>query len=448
MSDLEFAKSAVAAAVAAGATAADAAVVAESGIEVRVRLGEVERVEQSQARSLGVRAFRGHRLGLSYTNDLSPQGARRAAERAAELAAIAAEDPAAGLPDAADVGALATPLDLVDPAVDARTVEEWRDAARAAEEAARSRAGITMSDGARAGGGHGRVAFANSVGFAGERERTSVHVFASVIAAGSSGERLRGGWVETATHWSDLGGPEAVGHEAARRALEQIGWKRPPTGSVPVVLAPEIARDFARSLAQALSAAELFRRSTFLADAVGERVASEALSLVDDATLPRRAGSRPFDGEGVLSRRNVLLERGRLASRIANSYAARRTESRTTGNAARNATGDTSVAPTNLVLVPGERTPEAVIASVGEGLYVTDLFHFGVNLTTGAWSRGGSGRWISGGALAHPVQEMTIAGDLRHMLLGFREAANDLTWQGGCAAPTVVIDGLTVGAAG
>ena len=306
--------------------------------------------------------------------------------------------------------------------------------------------GITASEGARAGGHHGRVAFANSLGFAGERERTGTHLYVAVIAAGEDGEKQRDGWGETAPHWTDVPSPQEIGDTAARRALGRVGWKKPPTGAVPVVLSPEIARDLAQTLAHACSAAAVFRNITFLAGSLGEQIGSDALTLVDDATLPRRSGSRAFDGEGVRSRRTVLIERGRLRSWVANGYAARRTGTRTTGNASRSATGDTSVAATNLVLEPGTRTAEALIADAGEGLYVQDLFHFGVNLTSGAWSRGGTGRWISGGKLAHPVQELTIAGDLRSILRGFREAANDLHWHGSCAAPTVRIDGLTVAA--
>jgi PmbA protein len=188
------------------------------------------------------------------------------------------------------------------------------------------------------------------------------------------------------------------------------------------------------------------RRGTFPAGSLGQDVAPPALTHVDDATLPRRVGSRPFDGEGVASRRNIVIDRGRLAAWLSNSYAARRTGGRTTGNASRGERGETSVAPSNLMLVPGERTPDALVADAGEGLYVTELFGFGVNLATGAWSRGGSGRWISGGKLVHPVQEFTIAGDLPSILKGVREAANDLEWQGACAAPTIRIDGLTVAA--
>jgi PmbA protein len=268
----------------------------------------------------------------------------------------------------------------------------------------------------------------------------------AVIAAGAAGELQRGEWSDSAPHWSDVASPQAIGDEAARRALEKTGWKKPPTGAFPVVFAPDIACDLASNLAQAVSAAAVYRRSTFLADRLGQEIGSAALTLVDDPTLPRRRGSRPFDGEGVRSRRNAFLEKGRLASWLSNAYSARRTGTRTTGNASRSAGGMTSVGSSNLVLTPGTRTREQLLADVGEGLYVTDLFHFGVNLTSGAWSRGGSGVWISSGRLAHPVQELTIAGDLPGILRGFREAANDLTWRGSCAAPTVRIDGLTVAA--
>jgi PmbA protein len=441
---LELARAAVAAALAAGATDSDAALVEETGLEVRVRDGEVEHVEESRSSGVGVRAFRGRRMGLSYTNDVSAAGVRRAARLALELASVAAEDACAGLPDAADIGAYTEPLDVVDPDAGRHGVDHWREAARAAEAAAKSHAGITMSEGARAGGGRGRVAFATSRGFSAERERTGASVGVTVDATGSGGERQQGSWHDSAPHWSDLASPQAIGDEAARRALEKTGWKKPPTGAYPVVFSPEISCDLASTIAQAASAASVYRRTTFLAESLGREIASPALTLVDDATLPRRGGSRPFDGEGVRSRRNAFLERGRLTSWLANAYSARRTGTRTTGNAGRSTTGDTSVAPSNLVLLPGARTPAQLLADVGEGLYVTDLFHFGVNVTSGAWSRGGSGLWISGGRVSHPVQELTIAGDLPGLLRGFREAADDLTWRGTCAAPTVWIDGLTV----
>jgi PmbA protein len=441
-----IARAAVEEALLAGASSADAQFAEGESVEVRVRDGAVEHVEESRSRGLSVRAFRGRRVGLAYTNDVSPQGAAHAARRAADLASVAAEDEAGGLPEADDLGALAQSLDVVDPEAGAYGVETWRDAAREAEAAAKSHAGIAASEGARAGGGRARVAMATSRGPDVQHERTFAWTEVTVLATGSAGERQRGTFARIAPHRADVPSPRAIGDEAARRALERVGWRKPPTGKFPVILAPEVARDLAGTLAQAASASAVFRRTTFLAGSLGEAVGSTALTLVDDPTLPRRSGSRPFDGEGVRARRTVVLDAGRLASWLANSYAARRTGTRTTGNAARGRDSDTYVAPSNLLLVAGTRPPEALIADAGEGLYVTDLFHFGVNLTSGAWSRGGSGRWISGGKLAHPVQELTVAGDLPSILAGFREAANDLEWMGACAAPTVRIDGLTVAA--
>lgn len=446
MTPAELARAAVDAAVAAGATGADAALMDQSGLEVRVRNGEVEHVEESRSRGIGVRAFRGRRLGVAYSNDVSEGGVRRTARIAADLARVAAEDESAGPPDAADMGAFGGELDVVDRAAGTWDVEHWRRAAHEAEAAALGTKGISMSEGARAGGGHGRVAFASSAGFVAEREKTNSHVSVAVIATGAADERQRAGWGDSAPHWSDVDAPHDVGREAARRALEKTGWKKPLTGEFPVVFAPEISCDLAQTLAQAASASMVYRRSTYLAESLGKEIGSAALTLADDATLPRRPGSRPFDGEGVRSRRNVFIERGRLTSWLADAYSSRRTRSHTTGNAGRSSTGGVSVAPSNLVLEPGSRTPAELIAEIGEGLYVNDLFHFGVNVTTGAWSRGGSGLWISGGRISHPVQELTVAGDLPTILRGFREAANDLEWFGSCAAPSVRIDGLTVAA--
>jgi PmbA protein len=441
-----LARAAVEEALRAGATDADVSHAEGESVEVRVRDGEVEHVEESRSRGVSVRAFRGRRVGLAYTNDVTKDGVARAARRAADLASVAAEDEAGGLPDTGELGSLEQSLDVVDPEANAYGVETWRDAARETEAAAKSHAGIAASEGARAGGGRSRVSFATSRGADAAHERTFSWDMVSVLATGESGERQRGAYGRSGPHRADLPSPRATGDEAARRALERVGWKKPPTGKYPVIFAPEIARDLAGTLAQAASAAAVFRRSTFLAESLGRDIGSSALTLVDDPTLRRRGGSRPFDGEGVRSRRTVVIDRGRLASWLANSYAARRTGTKTTGNAARGGVGDTTVAPSNLVLEPGTRAPEALIADAGEGLYVTDLFHFGVNLTSGAWSRGGSGRWITGGKLAHPVQELTIAGDLTTILAGFREAANDLDWAGSCGAPTVWIDGLTVAA--
>ena len=446
MSATELALRAVAEARSAGADAADAFLVEDDGVSVLVRDGRTERVERSMSRGIGVRAFRGTRLGIAYTNDVSDAAVRGAAHRASELAAVAAEDPAAGLPDAAELGALDAGLDMTDPSHASWNADTWNARAGRAEAAAREDARITLSEGSRAGGGRRVVTLANSHGFAASRSRTYAVVTASVFAQGAGGERQRDAWYTDATHADDLESPESVGREAARRAIRRCGYRKPPSGPFPVVFPPEVARDVLRSVAQAVSASLVFRRGSFLADRMGEVVASPLLRLVDDPTLARRSGSREFDGEGVRARRTSLFDEGRLVSWLADSYSARRLGTTTTGHASRGITGSPGVAPSNLVLAPGTGSAEDLVADVPAGLYVTDLLGMGVNLASGAWSRGAAGIWIENGRLAHPVQELTVAGDLPGMLRGLTAVAGDLTWHGSTAAPTVRIDGLTVAA--
>lgn len=446
MNDLDLAKAAVATALAEGCSAADAIVVDAQGTSVRVRDAELENVEESRSRGVGVRAFRGRRVGIAYANDLTSGGVRKAAKRAAELANIAAEDEAAGLPDPDELGILTDDLATFDASLRERSADDWRDLALACERAATADERITLSEGARSGSVLSRIALANSDGFVGERAKTYCSVGASVFATGEQGERQRAGWSEVSVFGETLAAPEEVGAEAARRAIRQCGWKRPPSGPVPVVFAPEIARDFAHTLASAVSAAGVYRKSTFLADRLGEEIAVAGLSLIDDPTLVGRPGSRPFDAEGVRSRRTVLIDGGRLATWMADSYSARRVGGRTTGAGARALSSNVNPSSSNLVLAAGDTPAEDIVGGVANGLYVTQLFGFGVNLNTGAWSRGGQGLWIDGGRISHAVQEFTVAGDLSDMLRNVSAIGDDLTWHGSSAAPTLRIDGLTVAA--
>jgi len=444
--DLELAVLAVERAQAAGATAADAIVMDDISRSVRVRDGDVEKVQRSHSRGLGVRALRGGRTGTSFTNDVTPEGVARAATQAATLAELAAEDEFAGLPESGDLGAIVDELDQFDPNIVAIDPDALRDGALAAEAAAREDERITRSGGSRSGAGRLRMSLANSSGFAHSRESTSAFLSCDVFATGEHGERQRDSWSTMACHLEDMEAAADVGHTAAARAIRRCGWKRPESGAVPIVFSPEISRDLARTLASALRADSVYRGTTFLAQSLGETLGSSALTLVDDATLPRRMGSRPFDGEGVTSRSTVLIDAGRIASWLSDTYSGKRSAFRSTGSAARSMSGDVGVGASNLILQPGTRTPKALLADIPDGLYVTDLFGFGVNLVAGTWSRGGNGIWIENGQLAHPVQEFTVAGELRDMLAGFTEAANDLHWHGTTAAPTVRIDGLTVSA--
>jgi len=440
----DLVRSAVQTAMGAGATSADAMLLEDDGITVLVRNGRSERVEEHSSRGLGVRAYRGTRLGLAYTNDLSPSAVEETARRAVALAEVAAEDEFAGLPDAEHSGVFEGDLDGADPNAGNWTADTWIDVAKRCESAALADSRITLSEGSRTGGGRRRIVLANSNDLLSERRHSNCFTVMGVFATGDAGERQRDQWSSMAAHVTDLDEAEAVGREAARRAIRRCGFRKPKSGEFPVIFSPEIARDLAGTLAQAVSGGLVFRRGTFLADSLGEIVASPHVTLVDDATLPRQIGSRAFDGEGVRSRRTVLLNEGRLESWLVDSYAARRLGVAPTGNASRSFAGPPGVARSNLALLPGERGPSDLIADVDEGLYVTELFGLGVNLASGAWSRGAGGLWIEKGALTYPVQELTVAGDLPSMLSGVTEVANDLRWHGHTAAPTLRIDGLTI----
>jgi len=440
----DLVRKAVQTAIDAGASSADAMLLEDDGVTILVRNGRSERVEEHCSRGIGVRAYRGTRLGLAYTNDLSPAAVEETARRAEALAEVAAEDEFAGLPDAEYIGVFDGDLDGADPGAGDWTADKWIDAAKRCETAALEDSRITMSEGCRAGGGRRRMVLANSNDLLSERLHSTCFTSMGVFATGDADERQRDHWSSMAAHVSDLEDPESIGQEAARRAIRRCGFRKPKNGAFPVIFSPEISRDLAGTLAQAVSGGLVFRRGTFLADSLGEMVASALVTLVDDATLPRHVGSRTFDGEGVRSRRTVLLNEGRLESWLADSYAARRLGVAPTGNASRSFSGPPGVSPSNLVLLPGERDASDLIADVDEGLYVTELFGMGVNLASGAWSRGAGGLWIEKGELTHSVQELTVAGDLPSMLKCVSEVANDLHWHGRTAAPTLRIDGLTI----
>jgi len=257
----------------------------------------------------------------------------------------------------------------------------------------------------------------------------------------------RDSWYTAHRKLAGLEPPAEVGREAARRTLRRLGGRRPPTGECPVVFDPETAASLLRHLAGAIAGSALYRRMSFLLDRLGEQVASDTVTVVDDPLRPAGPASRPFDGEGVRQTRRTIVERGVLRSYLLDSYSARRLGMKTTGHAARSVGDAPGVAPTNFVLEPGPHRPEAIIGSVRSGLYVTELIGFGVNPVTGDYSRGAAGLWIENGELAHPVEELTIAGNLRDMLRDIEMVGSDLRPRNAIAAPTLKIARMTVAGA-
>jgi len=443
----ELAYDLVARARAAGARAADAVAVESDGLAVGVRLGDVEKLARARRRRAGLRVFVGDATAIVSTADFTPGGLAALARDAVALARTTTPDPHAGLPDPAELAGTQPDLDLLDPAIERLEPEQALAWARDAEAAALAAAPeITNSEGAEFGADAGLVAYASSLGFAGAYAGSSASL-AVVPVATRDGAMQRDSWYTAHRKLAALEPPAEVGREAARRALRRLGARRPSTCTCPVVFDPETAASLLRHLAGAIAGSALYRRMSFLLDCLGEQVASDAVTVVDDPLRPAGPASRPFDGEGVRQERRVVVERGVLRSYLLDSYSARRLGLRTTGHAARSVGDAPGVAPTNFVLEPGPHAPEAIIASVRSGLYVTELIGFGVNPVTGDYSRGAVGLWIENGELAHPVEELTIAGNLRGMLRDIEMVGSDLRLRSAIAAPTLKIARMTVAGA-
>jgi PmbA protein len=385
------------------------------------------------------------RSAVTSTSDLTPAAVDRMAEETVELARSTAADPAAGLPEddwardwqELDLG-LASPEDR-DVPVDARI-----DDARQAESAARSLdSRIGNSEGSQAGSDFSHVAYGNTAGFLGEYESAAHSLFCEPLAR-SNGAMQRDYWMTVARRRADLEAPAEVGRRAAERALRRLDARRVPTCEVPVIFDPVTAPSLLGQLAGCVSGYSVYRQSSFLAEKLGELVASDLLTAIDDGRRAGGLGSKPFDGEGLPTRRNVVLERGRLLTWLLDAYSARKVGGRSTGSATRGAGSAPGVGPTNLWIEPGDRSLDEIVADTPRGLLVTELIGMGFNPVTGDYSRGAAGLWIEGGEIAHPVEEITIAGNLGDMLRDVDAVGSELLWLGRVASPPLRVAAMTV----
>ncbi len=441
---------ALSAARSAGAAAADVVIVESDGTDVRVRGEEIDFVTQARERTLGIRAFcasaKGLRSAIASTSDLDPETVERMAKEAVALAQATAADPAAGLPEG---GFEATPPDLglLDPADRETGIEAYVTDARRAERAARATdARITNSEGSEASAHFRRVAYGSSAGFLGEYASASHQLAAMPIASENGAMQVDHWWTAGRTR-SGLASPEEVGRRAAERALRRLGARRVATCEVPVIFDPVTAASLLRQLVSCVSGYAIYREASFLAGRLGEQVASACVSVVDDGRLHGGLGSRPFDGEGLPTRRTVVFERGRLASWLLDSYSARKLGLASTGNASRSAGSAPGVSTTNLWLEPGTLAPEEILGTTERGFFVTSLFGHGFSPVTGDFSRGAAGMWIEGGRPVHAVEEVTVAGNLAAMLEAVDAVGSDLLWLGSVAAPTLRVARMTVAGA-
>jgi PmbA protein len=429
-----------------GASAAEAVAREGSEFSTLVRMGNVETLKEAGSRSLGVRVFFGRRAASTYTSDFSPAGLERLVSSALTLAKVTSEDPHAGLPAAEEMGQLPGDLDLYYDDVYSLSNEERIEQARRAERAALDAdPRIKNSEGGSFDAAEGRKVLANSLGFVGEYRRSYCSLAAVPVAQqDAEGGMQRDYWYSVARTLQKLDSPEEVGRIAARRALRRLGARKVATQRVPVILEPEMTAALLGHIFEAVNGDSVYRGASFLAGKLGESVAGSNVTVIDDGTVRGGFGTAPFDAEGVPTRRKAVLERGVLASYLLNSYAARKLGLKTTGNASRGLAGTPGIGAGNFYLEPGTKTPQEILAGVDEGLLITELLGFGVNLVTGDYSRGASGLWIRKGEPAFPVEEITVAGNLKDMLRNITEIGNDLVFRGAVAGPTVRLDGLTV----
>lgn len=428
-----------------GATAAEVLCVSAESTAAGVRLGEVEKLKSSRERRLGLRVFIGHSSANASTAELDRSSLNAFITDTVEMARLTAADPSSGLPDPALHPKHLPELELADPSHGIVGAEEALKLARTAECAALGAdPQIKNSEGAEFDSGRYQVLFANSQGFSGEYAGTTFNLGVAPIAQSDDGKMQQGYWYTASRHFHRLEDPESVGKTAAKRALRRLGARKIKTTRAAVVFDPDMAASLLRSVAGAASGPSLYKGASFLVGKLGTEIAAANVNVFDDGTMHAGMGSRPFDGEGLATNRKPLVEKGVLKTYLLDSYSARKLKLAPTGNASR-AVGDSpTVSPTNLYLEPGRYTPEEIIGSVKQGLYVTELIGFGVNGVTGDYSRGAGGLWIEDGELAFPVQEITIAGNLKEMFLSIEMIGNDLKWRSPVVSPTIKIAAMMI----
>ena len=428
-----------------GATAAEAVAVDGSEFSTVVRLGEVETLKESGSKAVGVRVFFGQRAATTYSSDLTPEGVRTMVDSALKLSRITSEDPFSGIPEPSQQGKLEGDLELYNDDVYSLSTADRIDYARRAEKAALDAdTRIVNSDGGTFDAAISYKVLANSNGFLGDSRRSYCSVSAVPIAQIDGSSMQRDYWYSVAMTLKKLESPEEVGRIAAQRTLRRLGARKVKTARVPIVFENTVAGSLVGHIFEAVNGDSVYRGASYLAGKLNEKIAGNNINVVDDGTVPGGFGTSPFDSEGVASRKTVVVENGVLKSYLLNTYTAKKLGLQTTGNASRGLAGTPGIGPGNFYLKPGSKSLKEIIGDIKEGLFVTEFLGFGVNLVTGDFSRGASGLWIENGELTFPVEEITVAGNLKDMFSNVSEIGNDLEFRGAIASPTLRIEGMTV----
>jgi PmbA protein len=441
----DLAESVVARARKAGADVAEVGARRGYDLSVRVRLGQPELVEEAGHRGISLRVIREQRVATTATSDLTPSGIDRLISDAIELVELSEADPFAGpaLPEE-----LTRPpfpeLELFDPSIDGI------DAGRAlelAELCERHALGfdprLKLSEGATFSRSSGVSVMVLSSGFSGAHRSSYASLSVAPVVEDEGGKKRRGHYWTGARHFSGLEAADAVGEEAARRTLRKLGARKVPTAEAPVVFDPDVARSLIGSFAGCILGGALWRKASYLLEREGTEVASPLVTLVDDPLILRAPGSRAFDGEGLASRKNLVVEAGVLKTFLLDGYSARKLGKRSTGSAARSG-GSIGPSTTNFHLLAGSTPKDELVRSTPSGLYVTELMGFGFNALTGDFSRGAAGFWIEQGEFAFPVSEITISSNLDAMLKGIDAVGDDLELKTSTCSPTLRVSRMTI----
>jgi PmbA protein len=434
-------------ATAGGATVAECILRSGAELSAKVRLGEPELVEEAGHHAAGLRVMKGKRVASTSTSDLSEQGIARFVSDALELADLSQEDPFAG---PADPKLLCDPskapnLELFDPKGGSIGAAEAIEIAKRGEKAARDfDARITNSEGGTFGRTAGGAALVLSGGFRSAYEGSYASLSVVPVAEDEGGKKRRGYHWTAKRFFDELDSAESVGQEAARRTLRKLGARTVATTEAPVVFDPDAARSILGLLASCTLGSSIWRKSSYLVDREGTRVASDLVTVVDDPLIKRAPGSRPYDGEGLASRRNVIVDKGILKMFLCDSYSARKLKRESTASASRGGGAGVGASTTNFVLQPGTDSNETIVKATKRGLYVTEMMGFGFNATTGDFSRGAAGFWIENGELAYPVSEVTISLNVDDMWKTIDAVGSDLDLRTATASPTIRIAKMTI----
>ncbi|MFO1516553.1 MAG: metalloprotease PmbA [Lysobacterales bacterium] len=416
----------------AGASAAEVGASIDTGLSVSVRLGDTETIEHTRDRSFGVTVYFGQRKGSASTADLAPDSIAKTIEQACAIARYTEADPAAGLADAALMAREFPDLDLWHPwDID---VEGAIALGLQIEDAGRAVPGISNSEGAAVQAGETVSVYANSHGFTG-RERGTRHLLSVALLAEDDNGMQRDYWYDAVRAAEDFMDPAALGRKAAERTLARLDARRLSTRQSPVLFAPEVARGLIGSLVSAVSGGNLYRKASFLLDHAGKAVLPTFVDIVEDPLIARGQGSASFDAEGVATRRSALVQGGVLQRYVLGSYSARKLGLQSTANAG---------GVHNLVVKTGDDDFAAMLRRLGTGLLVTEVMGQGVNLVTGDYSRGASGFWVENGAIAYAVEEITIAGNLRDMLLGIVAIGSDVDRRSHILCGSILVERMTI----